>query len=80
MLSTMSMTAFREQVQRKKRLPAPAVAEAIRLAAGWSRAELAAHLGVSPQALYLWEKALRRPRPANRDKYAEALEILQEGQ
>ena len=57
-------------------LPLPEVRRGIRIAAGVSQTTVAAEVGVTAQALSLWESGARRPRPENAARYAEALHLL----
>ena len=62
-----------EQLIEERRLPAPAVRRALRVAAGFSLQEIADVLDVSKQAVHKWETGVRLPRPANRRRYARLL-------
>jgi transcriptional regulator with XRE-family HTH domain len=48
-----------------------------RQAAGLSQEDLAAVVGVTPQAISLWERGRRRPRPATVARILEALRMLE---
>jgi transcriptional regulator with XRE-family HTH domain len=50
----------------------------IRRAAGVSLAEAAAVIGVTRQAVSLWENGGRRPRGENLDRYVELLRALKQ--
>jgi DNA-binding transcriptional regulator YiaG len=54
-------------------LPPPAVRRQLRESAGLSRPEVAARLGVSGEALRLWEEGLREPQGDNRAPYLSLL-------
>lgn len=51
---------------------------ALRERAGLSRADLAAVIGVTPGAVWLWEKGKRQPSGPLLAKYVEALGLLSE--
>jgi len=61
---------------RERRLPPPADARAIRLAAGVSQERLAAELGVHRVTVYRWEFGQRLPRGPQREAYAKLLSAL----
>jgi DNA-binding transcriptional regulator YiaG len=54
-------------------LPPPAVRRQLRESAGLSRPEVAARLGVSGEALRVWEEGLREPQGDNRAPYLSLL-------
>jgi len=59
-------------------LPTPAERRKIREGAGLSQAAVADAIGVTPQAVALWEAGRRTPRGCLRAQYAEALEVMRE--
>ncbi|MGW3650218.1 helix-turn-helix transcriptional regulator [Streptomyces sp. NPDC000878] len=59
-------------------LPAPAVRKAIREAAGLTQAQVASAVGVTAQAVALWESGRRTPRGPLLGQYAEAVRTMQE--
>ncbi|GHC27044.1 MULTISPECIES: helix-turn-helix transcriptional regulator [Streptomyces rochei group] len=59
-------------------LPAPPERRAIREAAGLTQAQVASAIGVSKQAIGLWESGLRTPRGPLLGRYVEALRAMQE--
>jgi len=65
-----------EQV-RKRRLPAPPVARAIREAVFVTQQDIADELGVHRITVARWESGARRPRGAAREAYANLLADLQ---
>jgi DNA-binding transcriptional regulator YiaG len=69
---------LRSLVRQVRRVPDPAIARAIRKGAGVSQAAVAAEVGVTRQAIALWESGARRPSGAHIDAYAAALAVLQE--
>ena len=66
-----------EQVRAQRRLPAPAVCRAIRLAADVSQERLARELGVDRVTVARWERGTRRPRGRLLCRYVNLLETLQ---
>jgi DNA-binding transcriptional regulator YiaG len=66
-----------EQVRLRKAAPSPALARAIREAAGVSQARLAKELGVNRVTLCRWEAGQRRPRGSKALRYAQLLAELQ---
>ena len=70
-----------QDVREERRLPPPAMAAAIRRAAGVSQARLAAELGVDRVTVARWERAgaswSRTPRGELRRRYAELLAELE---
>jgi DNA-binding transcriptional regulator YiaG len=67
-----------EKVRTARRLPPPAVAKAIRDAAGVTQQELADELNVNRVTVARWELGERVPRGAMRLAYTELLEELRE--
>lgn len=63
---------------QQRRLPPPALARAIRKAAGATQAEVAAALGVSQPTVARWEAGTRRPSPDEAERYAALLRAMQE--
>jgi DNA-binding transcriptional regulator YiaG len=59
-------------------LPPPAMAKAIREAAGVSQVRLAAELGVHRMTIARWEQGTRTPTGASRASYAAVLAELRE--
>lgn len=59
-------------------LPAPAERKAVREAAGLTLAQVGAAVGVTPQAVALWESGRRTPQGARLSKYAEAIHAMRE--
>lgn len=59
-------------------LPAPAERKAVREAAGLTLAQVASAIGVTPQAVGLWESGHRTPRGSLLGKYAEAISAMRE--
>jgi DNA-binding transcriptional regulator YiaG len=66
------------QVRAARRLPAPAVARAIREAAGVTQAQVAAELGVGRVTVARWELGTRTPRGDLRLRYIAILDELRE--
>lgn len=67
-----------EQVRAARRLPSPAAARAIRLAAGVSQRQVGEVLGVDRVTVARWESAERRPRGDLAVRYGELLEGLRD--
>lgn len=65
------------QVRVRRALPEPAVRRAIRRAAGVSLADVADVLGVTRQAVSMWELGERTPRGPLLHAYLDALRALQ---
>ncbi|MEU2993525.1 helix-turn-helix transcriptional regulator [Streptomyces griseoincarnatus] len=59
-------------------LPDRSERRAIREAAGLTQAQVATAVGVSPQAVALWESGRRTPRGHYLSRYAEALRTMRE--
>ena len=62
---------------RSRQLPAPAEARRIRQESGLSLKEFARLLGVGAASLSSWETSRRRPTGLRRDRYVQALELLE---
>lgn len=71
------MSQLIQEVKRSRSLPRPALARAIREAAGVSQTRLAAELGVHRMTVARWEAGTRTPRNAQRAAYADVLAQLQ---
>ena len=65
-----------EQVRIRRTAPPPALAKAIRQAAGLSQDALAKELGVSRITVLRWESGERKPRGAAAVRYARLLAEL----
>lgn len=72
------MSQVVETARARRSLPSPALAKAIREAAGVTQAEVAQELGVSPLTVYRWEAARRRPRGDYLAAYSALLSQLRE--
>lgn len=59
-------------------LPVPAERKAVREAAGLTLAQVGSAVGVTPQAVGLWESGRRTPRGSLLGKYAEAIHAMRE--
>lgn len=64
------------EVQAARRLPSPAAARAIRLAAEVGQTRMAQELGVNRVTVYRWECGSRRPRGLLLARYLDILEAL----
>lgn len=72
------MSQLLDEVTQRRRLPAPAMARAIRLEAGVSQQRLAAELGCHRMTVARWETGARHPRGALAVRWAEVLDSLRE--
>lgn len=77
-MSTVGLTLGERVAARKELGLAPAERRQLRHAAGLTLAEVAAAIGVSPQAVQLWEIGARTPRGGNVVRFAEAMRYLRE--
>jgi DNA-binding transcriptional regulator YiaG len=59
-------------------LPPPPMRRAIRQAAGVTATDVAREVGVTQQAVRLWERGLRRPAGQHLVAYLKVLELMQE--
>ena len=69
---------LRQEVRDRHGLPAPAVRRALRRAAGVTLATLASSVGVSREAVRLWELGAVEPLRENASRYRQALQILRD--
>ncbi len=67
-----------DYLKAKRDLPDPAMRRAIREAAHASRKDVAAELGVSSQAVMLWELGKRSPSRRHLANYVQCLRELRE--
>lgn len=74
-----SFERLRLSVGARRALPSPASRRALREQAGASRESVAAAVGVTPGAVYFWEKGLRSPKGENLLRYVEVLALLRDG-
>lgn len=72
----MEKRSLREELQIRRRLPAPAACRDLRLAAGISQERLARELGVHRVTVARWECGTRSPRSGLLLRYVEVLEML----
>lgn len=72
------MSHLLEEVRLSRSLPTPALARAIREAAGVSQTRIAQELGVHRLTVARWEAGSRSPRGAHRVAYAALLNQLRE--
>ncbi len=71
------MTGLIDEIKARRRLPPPAVARAIRNAAGVSQREVADELGINRVSVARWEIGTRTPRGGLRLRYIELLDELE---
>ena len=71
-------TGLLEQVRAAQRLPTPAVARAIRQAAGVTQQRVADELAINRVTVARWELGERSPRGELRLRYVELLDTLRE--
>ncbi len=69
----MTLEQLSRRIQTRRDLPPPPVRKALRKAAGVSLSEVAGIVGVTRQAVSLWEAGERTPRGANAAAYLEVL-------
>ncbi len=72
------MSQLVEHVERRRRLPSPAVARAVRLAAGVSQQMIADDLDVHRMTVARWEAGERRPRGEMAERWAALIDALGE--
>lgn len=72
------MSGLVAEVLTARRLPPPALAKAVRVAAGVSQARVARELGVTRVTVARWEAGARRPRGLTLHAYVDLLEALRE--
>lgn len=72
------MSGLLEEVREAQALPSPAVARAVREAAGVSQVRLAQELGVAPLTVLRWEQGVRTPTGDLRLAYARLIRQLDE--
>jgi DNA-binding transcriptional regulator YiaG len=64
--------------RKRRSLPDPAAAKAIRLAAQLTEREIGTSIGVTAATVCRWERGSRKPRGHQRDAYADLLARLAE--
>ncbi|MFE1844376.1 helix-turn-helix domain-containing protein [Streptomyces sp. NPDC059515] len=69
---------IRSRLRVRLTLPTPAECRQIREGAGLTQAAVADAIGVTPQAVALWESGRRTPRGPLLNRYAEAIETMRE--
>lgn len=69
---------FKDVLDARKRLPAPAVCRAIRESAGVSVRELAVLLDVTPTCVSYWELGRRKPKSDHLVRYVAALDLMRD--
>lgn len=72
------MSQLLDEVTRRRRLPSPALARAVRVAAGVTQQRLADEVGVHRMTVARWETGERHPRGAMAARWAEVLDSLRE--
>jgi DNA-binding transcriptional regulator YiaG len=78
MATDMEAPSLLAEVRAQRRLPSPALARAIREAAGVTQARIAAELRVCRVTVTRWESGQRRPRGAKALAYAALLADLED--
>jgi transcriptional regulator with XRE-family HTH domain len=71
-----TITELVERVEARRDLPPPAVRKAVRKAARVSLDEVGAAVGVTGQAVWLWETGDREPNAENLSRYLDVLRAL----
>jgi DNA-binding transcriptional regulator YiaG len=64
-----TLESLTDRLRTRRTLPPPDVCRALRRGAGASQAEVAEVIGVTRQAVQLWEAGIRTPRGPNLDAY-----------
>jgi DNA-binding transcriptional regulator YiaG len=67
-----------QRLRTRRDLPPPEVRRALRRAAGVPMQDVAAIVGVTRQAVALWESGSREPRNTNLASYSEVLRALRQ--
>jgi transcriptional regulator with XRE-family HTH domain len=75
-MSDRDIQALVQKVRRRKRIPSPTEARAIRIASGLRQLDLAQVLGVNRVTITRYETGGRRPRGDLGQRYARLLEAL----
>jgi DNA-binding transcriptional regulator YiaG len=73
-MTSADLDKIRKRAEASLGLPEPSVRRSIRVAAGVTVPEMAALVGVTRQAVYLWEVGRRRPSGERLRLYMEALQ------
>ena len=68
-----TLDSLTQRLQARRELPSPDVRRTLRRVAGASQADVAEVVGVTRQAVQLWEAGARTPRGTNLDAYLEVL-------
>jgi DNA-binding XRE family transcriptional regulator len=68
-----TLDSLTQRLHARRELPSPDVRRTLRRLAGASQADVAEVVGVSRQAVQLWEAGTRTPRGTNLDAYLEVL-------
>ena len=69
---------LRAELRARRELPPPAMRKAIREAAGVTRTKVARSVGVTRQAVALWESGRRTPSGRYLEAYLRVLRLLRE--
>ena len=70
---TATLEGLTQRLQARRELPPPDVRRTLRRVAGASQTDVAEVVGVTRQAVQLWEAGTRTPRGSNLDAYLEVL-------
>jgi DNA-binding transcriptional regulator YiaG len=65
-----------QRLQARRELPPPELRRTLRRVAGASQTDVAEVVGVTRQAVQLWEAGRRTPRGANLDAYLGVLQVF----
>ncbi len=68
-----TLESLTRRLQARRELPSPEVRRTLRRVAGASQTDVAEVIGVTRQAVQLWEAGTRTPRGANLDAYLKVL-------
>ncbi len=71
-----TLESLTQRLQARRGLPPPDVRRTLRRVAGASQADVAEVIGVTRQAVQLWEAGTRTPRGTNLDAYLDVLRVF----
>lgn len=72
-MTTATLEALTARVRTRQELPPPPARRQLRLAAGVSLRDVGEVVGVSHEAVRMWESGERMPRGQNLERYADVL-------
>lgn len=71
-----TLETLTRRLQARRELPPPDLRRTLRRVAGASQADVAEVIGVTRQAVQLWEAGTRTPRDGNLDAYLDVLQAF----